>query len=86
MLGFIITIVVGALVGWLASIIAKTNAQMGCIWNIVIGVAGAALGHWLASILFNAEFDNFSIVGLLVGIGGAVLLIAVLKMLGIMKG
>ncbi len=85
-MGIIITIVVGGLIGWLASIVAKTNDQMGCLWNIVIGVAGAAIGHWIATLLFGeVEFGKFSLTGILVGIGGAVLLIMLLKMIGVMK-
>lgn len=84
-MGIIITIIVGALVGWIASMIAKTNDQMGCLWNIVIGVAGAALGHWLASLLFDAEIGEFSLVGLLIGLGGALLLILILRALGVLK-
>lgn len=84
-MGIIATIIVGALVGWLASMIAKTNDQMGCLWNIVVGVLGAALGHWVASLAFDAEIGEFSLVGLLIGIGGAVLLIMILRGVGILK-
>lgn len=85
-MGIIINIIVGGLIGWLASIVAKTNDQMGCIWNIVVGVVGAAIGNWIATLLFGEiEFGTFSIIGLLISIGGAVLLIMLLKMLGIMK-
>jgi uncharacterized membrane protein YeaQ/YmgE (transglycosylase-associated protein family) len=81
------TIIVGAIIGWLASIIAKTNDQMGCLWNIFIGVVGAALGHWLAAKLFhyNVVGGAFSWPGFFVGIGGAVLLIVLLRALGIMR-
>ena len=84
-MGLIATIIVGALVGWLASMIAKTNDQMGCLWNMVIGIIGAALGHWIASMAFDAEIGRFSLVGLLIGIGGAVLLIMILRAVGILK-
>ena len=84
-MGLIATIIVGALVGWLASVIAKTNDQMGCIWNIIIGILGAALGHWIASLAFDAEIGRFSLTGLLVGLGGAVLLIMILRGVGILK-
>ncbi len=84
-MGLIATIIVGALVGWLASMIAKTNDQMGCIWNIIIGILGAALGHWIASLAFDAEIGRFSLTGLLVGLGGAVLLIMILRGVGILK-
>jgi uncharacterized membrane protein YeaQ/YmgE (transglycosylase-associated protein family) len=84
-MGLIATIIVGAIVGWLASMIAKTNDQMGCLWNMAIGIIGAALGHWIASMAFDAEIAKFSLRGLLVGIGGAVLLIMILRGVGILK-
>ena len=40
-MGILATIIVGAIIGWLASIIGKTNDQMGCLWNVVVGVVGA---------------------------------------------
>jgi len=84
--GLIGTIVVGAIIGWLASIIAKTNDQMGCLWNILIGIVGAALGHWLAGKFFHYSVaSGFSWPGFFVGIGGAVLLIVVLRAIGILR-
>ena len=47
-MGLIVTLIIGGIVGWLASIVMKTNAQMGLIANIVVGVVGAAIGNWLA--------------------------------------
>jgi len=44
---WIVTLIVGAVVGWLASILMKTNAQMGAIGNIVVGIIGSSLGFWL---------------------------------------
>src|SRR5882672_4397866 len=48
---WIVTLIVGAIVGWLASILMKTNAQMGAIANIVVGIIGSSLGFWLAGVL-----------------------------------
>ncbi len=79
-------IVVGAIIGWIASIIGKTNDQMGCLWNIVVGVVGGLLGHWLAGRLFDGVvFDEFSFKGLLVSLAGAVLLVLILRGIGILK-
>jgi uncharacterized membrane protein YeaQ/YmgE (transglycosylase-associated protein family) len=82
-MGLIIAIVVGGIVGWLASIVAKTNAQMGIIANVIVGIVGSALGHWLAGVLGVASSNM--IVSLAVSIGGAVLLIALLRALGLFK-
>jgi uncharacterized membrane protein YeaQ/YmgE (transglycosylase-associated protein family) len=61
----------------------KTNAQMGLIANIIVGIVGSALGFWVAGLLgLDAGGD---IVRWLIAIGGAVLLIAILKMLNIFK-
>ena len=78
----LIAIIVGGVIGWLASIIMKTNAQMGLIANVGVGIVGSGLGHWLAPMI---GIDGGSIVRWLVSIGGAVLLIVILKALGIFK-
>ena len=50
-MSFLIAIIIGGVIGWLASIILKTNAQMGLVTNIVVGVVGSLLGHWAAGAL-----------------------------------
>ena len=50
-MGFIVWLVIGGVIGWLASIIMKTNAQMGIVANIIVGCVGAWLGGWLAGLL-----------------------------------
>ena len=85
--GFFSTIIVGAIIGWLASIIAKTNDQMGCLWNIAIGIVGAGLGNWLAARIFgHGQFESgFSLSGFLIGIAGAIVLIFLLRAIGILR-
>jgi uncharacterized membrane protein YeaQ/YmgE (transglycosylase-associated protein family) len=82
-MGFIISLIIGGIVGWLASIIMKTNAQMGMIANVLVGVAGAALGSWLARAIGIAPTGG--IMGFIVAIVGAVLLILILRAVGIFK-
>jgi uncharacterized membrane protein YeaQ/YmgE (transglycosylase-associated protein family) len=82
-MSLIITVIVGGVVGWLASIVMKTNAQMGIFANVVVGIVGSMLGFWLAGLLGLAAYGG--IARLLVAIGGAVVLIAVLKVLKIFK-
>ena len=79
----VILLVVGGVIGWLASIIMKTNAQMGIIANVIVGIVGTAIGFWIAGQLGLGSGSQ--IVGWLIAIGGAVLLIAILKMLNIFK-
>ena len=78
----VIALVIGGVVGWLGSILMKTNAQMGLIGNIVVGIVGSGLGHWLAPKLGIASGDAMRWV---VAVGGAVLLIFILKLLGVFK-
>jgi uncharacterized membrane protein YeaQ/YmgE (transglycosylase-associated protein family) len=79
----IITLIIGGLVGWLGSLIMKTNAQMGIIANVIVGIVGSLLGFWLAGQLGLAE--GGAIVRWVIAIGGAVLLIAILKVLNVFK-
>lgn len=78
----IVTLVIGAIVGWLGSIVMKTNAQMGMIANIVVGIVGAAIGGWLA-----AQFGmaTAGVGGWIVSVVGAMILIGILKAVGIFK-
>jgi uncharacterized membrane protein YeaQ/YmgE (transglycosylase-associated protein family) len=69
-------------IGWLASIVMKTNAQMGLVANVIVGIVGAWLGGWLAGSLGVAAQGLGVYV---VSVVGAVILIAVLKLLGIFK-
>ena len=80
---WIIAIIVGGVVGWIASILMKTNAQMGIVGNVLIGIIGSAMGYWLAGLLGLAPSGGF--VRFLVGITGAVLLIFILRALGVFK-
>ena len=76
----IIWLVVGALAGWIASMIMKTDAQMGMIANIVVGIIGAFVGGWVVSLFSSAPVaGQFSIPSILTAILGAVIFIAVFK-------
>jgi uncharacterized membrane protein YeaQ/YmgE (transglycosylase-associated protein family) len=50
-MGIIISLIIGGIVGWLASIVMKTNAQMGMIANVLVGIVGSALGFWIAGLV-----------------------------------
>jgi uncharacterized membrane protein YeaQ/YmgE (transglycosylase-associated protein family) len=79
----IISLIIGGVVGWLASMLMKTNAQMGLIANVIVGIIGSALGFWIAGMLGVAA--DGGIVRWLIAIGGAVVLILILKILNIFK-
>jgi len=82
-MGFILSLIVGGIVGWLASMLMKTNAQMGLVANVLVGVVGSMLGFWLAGLVGFAACGT--VARLLVSIAGAALLIFVLQKLGIFK-
>ena len=52
-MGIIILIVVGGILGWLASIVMRTDGQQGILLNVVVGIVGALLGGFLLAPLFN---------------------------------
>ena len=72
-------IVVGAIAGWIASMIMKTNAQMGAMANIVVGIIGAFIGGFIVRMLTGNTVDQFSITGLITAIFGAIILLAIVK-------
>jgi uncharacterized membrane protein YeaQ/YmgE (transglycosylase-associated protein family) len=82
-MNLILLLVVGGIIGWLASIVMKTNAQMGLIANVVVGVVGAGLGGWLAGVLGIGAAG--SVMSWIVGIAGAVILIWILKAVGVFR-
>jgi uncharacterized membrane protein YeaQ/YmgE (transglycosylase-associated protein family) len=82
-MNFIVWIVVGGIIGWLASIVMKTNAQQGLFLNIVVGIVGAFLGGLLLAPLFGTGTINgndFSLSGLLISFLGAIILLAIVSL------
>jgi uncharacterized membrane protein YeaQ/YmgE (transglycosylase-associated protein family) len=82
-MNLIVSLLLGALIGWLASLVMKTNAQMGTIANIVVGIVGAWLGGVLAGMLGFMAVTMLSSV--IVSVAGACALIAILKALNVFK-
>jgi uncharacterized membrane protein YeaQ/YmgE (transglycosylase-associated protein family) len=81
-MSFISWIIVGGILGWVASMIMKTNEQQGIILNIIVGIVGAFLGGLLLAPLFGTGTINqsdFSIGSLLVSLLGAVILLAIVN-------
>lgn len=79
-MSWIIALVMGGIVGWLASIIMKTNAQMGLIANVLVGIAGSMLGFWIAGLVGIAPTGG--ILRFVIAVAGAALLIFILGKLG----
>ena len=82
-MNWLVTIVVGGIIGWLASIFMKTNAQMGILGNVLVGIVGSSLGFWLAGLLGLAAYG--AIAQWAVAVCGAAVLIFILKAVGVLK-
>lgn len=83
MINFIIWLVVGGLLGWIASMIMRTDAQQGLLLNIVVGIVGAFLAGMLLTPLFGESTindNNFSIPGLLISLVGAIVLLGIVNL------
>ena len=81
-MNFILWLVIGGLIGWVASMIMNTNAQQGMFLNIVVGIVGAFLGGLLISPLVGAPSinDGISVASILVSLVGAVILLALVNL------
>ena len=84
MINFFLWLVFGALVGWLASLVMRTDAQQGILLNIVVGIVGAFLGGLVFSFMgiggSTINNSDFSLVALLVSFVGAVILLAIVNL------
>ncbi len=78
-MGIILWIIFGALVGWIASSIMRTND--GLLMNIVIGIVGAVIGGWLMSFFGQNGITGFNLYSFLVALVGAVVLIMIVRFL-----
>ena len=82
-MNMIVWLLIGGLIGWVASIVMGTNNRQGFILNIVVGIVGAFLGGWFLSGLFGSSTinqGNFSLTGLLVSLLGAIILLAIVRL------
>jgi len=80
-MGIILWIIFGALVGWIASLIMKTDAEQGALLNILVGVVGAVIGGWLMSVIGESGVEGFNLYSFLVALLGACVLIAIVRAL-----
>lgn len=82
-MNFLIWLVVGGVLGWLASLLMRTDAQQGVLLNIVVGIVGAVLAGWFLSPLVGIPTINqgvFSLGSLLISLVGAVVLLAIVNL------
>jgi uncharacterized membrane protein YeaQ/YmgE (transglycosylase-associated protein family) len=79
MVGLIVWLVIGGVVGWLASIVMRTDAQQGIFLNVIVGIVGAFIGGWL----FSSGDINSGVVTpttFLVSLVGAIILLALVNL------
>lgn len=82
-MNFILWIIIGGIIGWLASLVMRTDAQQGMFLNVIVGIIGALLGGWLLAPLFGSGTINqndFSITSLFVSFLGALLLLMIVNL------
>ena len=81
-MGIIIWLIVGGIVGWLASIIMRRDAQQGIILNIVVGIVGALIAGWLIGPLLGAGSinDGITVMSFIVSLLGAIILLAIVNL------
>jgi uncharacterized membrane protein YeaQ/YmgE (transglycosylase-associated protein family) len=79
LINLIAWIIFGALAGWIASMIMKTNAQQGALGNIIVGILGAFIGGFLVRTLTGNDVSGFNLASLIVAILGAVILLAIVR-------
>jgi uncharacterized membrane protein YeaQ/YmgE (transglycosylase-associated protein family) len=79
MIGIIVYLVVGGVIGWLASLIMRTDAQQGIILNVVVGIVGALIASLVTKHGFSAS-SPLDFTGILWSLAGAVILLAVVNL------
>lgn len=78
-MSIILWIVFGAIVGWIASLIMKTNGQQNLLLDIIVGIVGAVLGGWIVTLFGGDDVSGFNFYSFVVALIGAVVLLAIVK-------
>jgi uncharacterized membrane protein YeaQ/YmgE (transglycosylase-associated protein family) len=84
MINFLVWLIVGGIIGWLASMVMHTNAQQGIVLNIIVGIVGAFVAGYLLTPLLGIgtiNQNNFSLPALLMSLVGAIILLAVINLI-----
>jgi uncharacterized membrane protein YeaQ/YmgE (transglycosylase-associated protein family) len=81
-MGILVWLIVGGVVGWLASIVMRTDAQQGILLNVIVGIVGALLAGFIVSPLLGIGTINegISIATFLVSLVGAIILLAIVNL------
>ena len=79
MINLILWLVLGGVIGWVASLVMRTDAQQGLILNVIVGIVGALIGGFLFG--YNTINQNaFDVTALLISLVGAVVLLALVNL------
>lgn len=81
-MGLLLTLVLGGLAGWLASLLMNRDAEQGLLLNVVVGIVGAFLANVLLAPLFGLEatLNTVTVEGFLMSVAGAIVLLAVVNL------
>lgn len=81
-MNFLIWLIVGGVVGWLASLVMRTDAQQGILLNVIVGIIGAFIGGWVISPMVGVGTINegISLGSILVSLVGAIILLAIVNL------
>ncbi len=78
-MGIILWIIFGGIVGWVASLIMKTDASQGTFLNIIVGIIGAVIGGWVMSLIGKYGVTGFNLYSFVVALVGAIIFIAIVR-------
>ena len=79
-MGILTWIILGALAGWVASIIMKRNESMGAIANIITGIIGAFIGGFIMNLIGGWDITGFNLTSFLVALLGSVILLGIVNL------
>ncbi len=83
MVNLIVWVILGGIIGWIASMIMQTDEEQGLLANVIVGIVGAFLAGWLITPLFGVSTinqNNFSVAGFIVSLAGAIILLAIVNL------
>lgn len=80
-MNFLLWLLLGGIAGWIASKITKTDASMGVLANIIVGIVGAFIGGLLFNFMGSQDVNGFNLYSLLVATVGSVVLLTIIKMI-----
>ena len=79
-MNFLLWIIFGAVVGWIASLVMKTDEEQGTLMNIIVGIVGASLGGFLMNLFGEPGVTGFNLYSTFVALLGAIVLLWIYKM------